>query len=69
MANLTDELRRVYDEAFDALTPRSHPLIRERENAGLLAVARHVARMQRDSDYGMRDAHPCDLWPLITDRD
>jgi hypothetical protein len=46
MANLTDELRRVYDEAF-AASINDNP-----EDAGIAAVAIHVARLQQQADYG-----------------
>lgn len=42
--DLTEELRRVYDESWDGIDHFGD------HDAALLAVARHVARMQRDME-------------------
>lgn len=62
-----DELRKVYDEAWHTLPNELTP--NEQLDIVLLAVARHVAQAQRDSDlaWSTEPAGVC-VWPLVTDQ-
>lgn len=64
-----DELRKVYDE--ESLRLQHTPVTRtvSPHDGALLAVARHVAQAQRDSDLA-RSKEPAGVcvWPLVTDQ-